>query len=270
MDFLLDHAGSGYRSLVRDFATGGDNLPSGANNSFFKKNGKNDISRFLNQYLPWYGRTKNAGYISLITGNHDTPRISAGLDQKELALSLALFLTFPGVPFIYYGDEIGMRYINDLPTKEGGYTRTGTRTPMQWDGSENKGFSSAPKGKLYLPVDSQPGAPDVEAQKKDPASLYNTVRKLLSLRHAETDLQAEPNLEIIYGEKEKLPFVYRRGAFILALNPGGSPASVSLHNLAESAGPGKSEAVFCIGGAAFENGICRLEAQSFGIWKTKV
>jgi maltose alpha-D-glucosyltransferase/alpha-amylase len=265
MDFLLDHAGSGYRSLVRDFSTGADNLPAGPNNSFFKKDGNGDITRFLDQYLPWYERTKTTGFISLITGNHDTPRVSVGLDSRELALAYALFLTFPGVPFIYYGDEIGMRYINDLPTKEGGYTRTGTRTPMQWDAAlPNKGFSAAPAERLYLPVDPLPAAPTVEAQKKDPASLYNTVRNLLALRKGETDLQSAPNLEILYAEKGKRPFIYKRGAFILALNPGAGEAVVPVSAAPTAGGAGK---VFGIGGAELQNGFCRIDAQSFGIWK---
>lgn len=58
----------------------------------------------------------------------------------------------PGAPFIYYGDELGMRY-RPLPSKEGGYTRTGSRTPMQWDDGANLGFSQAAAEALYLPVD---------------------------------------------------------------------------------------------------------------------
>ncbi len=52
-----------------------------------------------------------------------------------------MIFTMPGAPFLYYGDEIGMRY-RWLPTKEGGYHRTGSRTPMQWDNGRNMGFSS--------------------------------------------------------------------------------------------------------------------------------
>ncbi|MCL2601044.1 MAG: alpha-amylase family glycosyl hydrolase, partial [Treponema sp.] len=61
-DFLLDHGNSGYRSLVRDYADGN------GDNSYFRKDGNGDITRFLAQYMPWYEATKNAGHISLITG----------------------------------------------------------------------------------------------------------------------------------------------------------------------------------------------------------
>ena len=61
-------------------------------------------------------------------------------------------MTMPGIPFVYYGDEIGMEYIPDMPSKEGGFTRTGSRTPMQWKKGKNAGFSDGAKELLYLPV----------------------------------------------------------------------------------------------------------------------
>ena len=48
----------------------------------------------------------------------------------------------PGAPFIYYGDEIGMRSLEGLGSKEGGIGRTGSRTPMQWEPGPQAGFSS--------------------------------------------------------------------------------------------------------------------------------
>ncbi len=100
------------------------------------------VHGFLDQYLPQYEATKDEGHFCLITCNHDTARLAPRLTPEELAVAYGMILTMPGVPFLYYGDEIGMRYRN-LPTKEGGYVRTGTRTPMQWDASANLGFSTA-------------------------------------------------------------------------------------------------------------------------------
>jgi maltose alpha-D-glucosyltransferase/alpha-amylase len=259
MDFLLDHYKSGYRSLVRDYTLDSQLHPF-SDNSFFKKNGKGDIRRFLDQYLPWYENTKNDGYISLITGNHDTGRISGNLSPTEIALAYALIFTFPGVPFLYYGDEIGMRYL-PLPTKEGGYTRTGSRTPMQWSSGRNAGFSGAEPDQLYLPVDSAQDAPTVADQEVSIMSLLNTVKALLKLRHNEPDLQARPNLEIVYAEKEKLPFIYRRNRLILAVNPSGQVVSTPV-NIAVSGIP-----IYTIGRCQFENNVCIMEAQSFGIWR---
>jgi maltose alpha-D-glucosyltransferase/alpha-amylase len=259
-DFLLDHEGSGYRSLLRDYKIeGGVRVAPGSDHSFFKKDGSGDITRFLDQYLPWYEGSKNDGYISLITGNHDTGRVAANLMPAELALAYAVLFTLPGVPFLYYGDEIGMMYL-PLPNKEGGYTRTGSRTPMQWTAGKNKGFSPAALEKLYLPTDPRPEAPTVEAQKKDPDSLLNTLKAILALRRAEPDLQAKPNLEILYAQKSALPFIYRRGAFVLAVNPSGNSVTAPV----QAAG----KQVYAIGRCGLENGACTMDGQSFGVWRT--
>ena len=60
----------------------------------------------------------------------------------------------PGAPFIYYGDEIGMRYVEGLTSVEGGYGRTGSRSPMQWNATKNAGFSTAESENLYIPIDT--------------------------------------------------------------------------------------------------------------------
>jgi maltose alpha-D-glucosyltransferase/alpha-amylase len=261
MDFLLAfYKNSGYQSLFRDYTLDEYNRPTGSDNSFFKKDGKGDITRFLYDYLFHYNNTKDGGFISLVTGNHDLPRLSLTLSPDELALAYAFIFTMPGVPFLYYGDETGMRYLN-IPTKEGGYYRTGSRTPMQWKAGPNLGFSSAPPEKLYLPVDLSPDAPTVEAQEKDPASLLNTLKAILALRRAESDLQSAPNLEILHVQKGKLPFIYKRGALVLSLNPGGIAANAVV--------PGVTSAdnIFTIGSASLRQGRCEMAPQSFAVWR---
>jgi maltose alpha-D-glucosyltransferase/alpha-amylase len=188
-------------------------------------------------------------------------RLRYELDAKELALAYAFIFTMPGVPYLYYGDEIGMRYLN-LPTKEGGYYRTGSRTPMQWNSAANLGFSTADASRLYLPVDPSADAPTVEAAEKDGASLLNTVKALLRLRHGEADLQSKANLEILYAERRTVPFVYKRGSFVMAVNPSGQAAAAPVKTV-----PNPGKAVFTIGEGALENGECRMGAQSFVIWR---
>ena len=262
-DFLLDHPKSGYRNLVRDYEDGENTSHfREENNSYFKKNSEGNVSRFLAQYLPWYEATKNDGFISLITGNHDTPRISYGFDQRELALVYAFIFTMPGVPFLYYGDEIGMRYIYNLPTKEGGYSRTGSRTPMQWSRGGGSGFSTAPAEKFYLPVDTDPAAVNVAEQEKDPSSLLNTVKALLRLRRDNEDLGSKPNLEVLSSgsaESNDRSFIYRRGAFVVAVNPGANAVQSPI------AANGTPALVYSIGSCSFENGYIKLEPQSFGV-----
>ena len=250
-DFYLNIRGNGYSTLMRDYEN-----HKGEDHSYFKKDGKGMINRFLDEYAAWYEDTKDHGYISLLTCNHDTIRPRYNLDESELKLAYAFLFTMPGVPFLYYGDEIGMRY-QDLPTKEGGYYRTGSRTPMQWDSSENLGFSAGRKEDLYLPVDSAPDAPTVAAQETDPASLLNTVRELLALRHGQEDLQADAPFEVVCSEPGR-PFVYRRGRLTVAVNPSGESARVRTEL---SAG----KPVYQIGTCSCENGVLELGPQSFAV-----
>ena len=249
-DFYLDHHGNGYNTLLRDYET------EGGDHSFLKKDGNGDIMRFLNDFLPKYDDTKNDGYISFITCNHDTPRPRRTLDMDELKIAYAMFLTLPGVPFIYYGDEIGMRYL-DVPTKEGGYTRTGTRTPMQWDNSKNHGFSNADASKLYLPVDNADDAPTVADQLSDKSSLLNTVKELTALRHKYEDLQADGSFEVVYAEAESFPFVYKRGKLTIAINPSDKKAYVKL--------PSKGECIYSIGDVSLNDYELKMAPQSFAV-----
>ncbi|MDR2480216.1 MAG: hypothetical protein LBD48_13035 [Treponema sp.] len=252
----------GYRSLFRNYKLDEENRIQGKDESYFKKDSKQDALRFIDEYRFHYRSVKGKGYISLVTGNHDLARMSYNMDQRELSLAYAFIFTLPGIPFLYYGDETGMRYL-PLPSKEGGYYRTGSRTPMQWNSGANLGFSDAPAEKLYLPVDAAADAPTVEAQEQSPSSLLNTVRALLRLRHAETDLQAEPNLQFLYAKKGRRPLAYRRGAFVIALNP-----SAVTETIAALPGKCNGETVFSIGNGSLARGKCVLEAQSFVIWRT--
>ncbi len=253
MDFYLNHRGNGYYSLFRKTSNDGNPL------SFFSKQGQGNIMEFLDDYLPKYNVSKSEGYISFITCNHDTPRMTLGYDNSECKIAYSFLLTMPGVPFIYYGDEIGLQYFK-LTSVEGGYNRTGTRTPMQWTNGNNLGFSNADKEKLYLPVDGRDCAPTVENQEKDEKSLLNTVRKVLALRHQIPDLQAVPNFEVIYAEKDCYPFVYRRGKYFIAVNPSCREVEILLME--------KGEPVFMIGSSTLENGHLMMCGQSFAIFKS--
>lgn len=251
MDFFLNWPGNGYSILMRD----------DENNSFFRKDSTRSILDFFDEYLEKYEKIKDIGSYCLLTCNHDTIRASHYLTPGELKLAYAFLLTMPGNPFLYYGDEIGMRYLT-LPTKEGGYTRTGSRTPMQWDASENLGFSTADSAALYLPVDDAEDAPTVENQKKDPDSLWHTVQDILSLRRASTDLKENTNLEVLYAKENERAFAYRRGGFLMLCNPSGETFDMKSETL-----PAPVKKVYEIGGTSYADGTYTLDAQSFVIWE---
>ena len=106
------------------------------------------------------------------------PLLENDIDQIELFT--ALLLSLPGSPVLYYGDEIGMGdniWLGD---------RDGVRTPMQWTGDRNAGFSSANPGKLTLPVVQDPVygylAVNVEAQQENRSSLLHWTRQIIQAR----------------------------------------------------------------------------------------
>jgi maltose alpha-D-glucosyltransferase/alpha-amylase len=99
--------------------------------------------------------------------------------RKKIELAFSLLFSLPGSPFLYYGDDIGMG--DDVSL----FDRNGLRTPMQWAAGQNAGFSSATK--LYSPAITDPeydaSAVSVERQTVDPNSLWQTIRKMIALRH---------------------------------------------------------------------------------------
>jgi maltose alpha-D-glucosyltransferase/alpha-amylase len=101
-------------------------------------------------------------------------------NRRRIELLISLLLSFPGTPILYYGDEIGMGdniYLGD---------RNGVRTPMQWNGDRNAGFSTATPARLFSPVIMDPvwgyEAINVESEQGDPSSLLNWMRNMIALR----------------------------------------------------------------------------------------
>jgi maltose alpha-D-glucosyltransferase/alpha-amylase len=106
------------------------------------------------------------------------PLLDNGRDEIELMT--AILFSLPGSPVLYYGDEIGMGdniYLGD---------RDGVRTPMQWTGDRNGGFSRADFAQLYLPPLMDPvygyQAVNVEAQLRTPTSLLRWLHRFIALR----------------------------------------------------------------------------------------
>jgi len=249
MDFYLDHWWNGYNTLLRDYET------EGGDHSYFKMDAGGTIRRFLDDYLPKYEATRDNGYISMFTCNHDTPRPARTLSVSELTLAYAFIFTMPGVPFLYYGDEIGMDYL-DVRTKEGGFHRTGSRTPMQWaKGEKNLGFSDSDTP--YLKVDDRVLAPSVDTQEGKKGSLYETTKALIALRHQYEDLQADALFECLNEE----PFVYKRGSMVLSLNPTSKTKTVSLDALKDR------EMVYVIGDVTLKGDTLVMGRQSFAVMK---
>lgn len=129
-------------------------------------------------------------YMYRVYANDAKARINLGIrrrlapllgnDRRRIELLNLLLFSYPGTPFLYYGDEIGLGdniYLGD---------RNGVRTPMQWSSDKNAGFSRAHPHALYFPIILDPEyhyeAVNVEAQKSNPHSLWWWTKRVLALR----------------------------------------------------------------------------------------
>jgi maltose alpha-D-glucosyltransferase/alpha-amylase len=240
--------------------------------AFFERAGGGDIKAFVDDYLKHYRITKTRGYISIPTSNHDTPRPTWGRNDREVRTIFAMLFTMPGVPFIYYGDEIGMRFLPEVPNKEGGTLRAtlgevrrcGSRTPMQWSKGNNAGFSTAPTEKLYLPIDPSESRPDVATEEKDPASLLNFTRTILELRRAHPALANASDFQPLFAEKNGYPFVYlRQGGgerIVISINPADKPSVAAVKEVNKAC-------PLLVQDAAFRDGRFEMGPVSFGIFE---
>lgn len=101
-------------------------------------------------------------------------------NRRAIELLHSMLLTLPGSPILYYGDEIGMGdniYLGD---------RHGVRTPMQWTGDRNAGFSKSDPSRLYCPPISDPGYSyqglNVESLQRSPSSFLNWLKMIIRVR----------------------------------------------------------------------------------------
>ncbi len=166
-----------------------------------------------------------------VLGNHDAKRMASRHTRSEgdtrLKILMALLLTLRGTPFLYYGDEIGMR---DIPLKRSEIMdppgkkywpfyrgRDGCRSPMQWDGSPNAGFSSQ---KSWLPVHTNYRTRNVQSQQADSSSLFNLTRNLIALRRAYHALQRGDFTLLTRHPREALAYLRQTPdqALLVALN----------------------------------------------------
>jgi maltose alpha-D-glucosyltransferase/alpha-amylase len=129
-------------------------------------------------------------YMYSVYANEPQMRINGGIrrrlaplvenSRRRVELLTALLFSLPGTPVVYYGDEIGMGdniYLGD---------RNGVRTPMQWSGDRNAGFSRADPARLFAPPIQDPvygyQSINVEAQERYPFSLLNWMKRMIALR----------------------------------------------------------------------------------------
>jgi alpha-amylase len=137
-----------------------------------------DPSRIIKSYLDTLFYFPE-GHFSTFLSNHDQQRVMSLLngDLQKAKLAAYIYLTGPGVPFIYYGEEIGM--LGNKPDEL-------LRTPMQWSGEAGAGFTA---GTPWQPQNEDYQEVNVALQDGDPDSLLTQYRTLVHLRNGHPALR---------------------------------------------------------------------------------
>ncbi len=186
-----------------------------------------------------------------VLSNHDQPRHASrfappGRDHAgstegdgRAKVAAVMLLTLRGTPFLYYGEEIGLRNLSipnaqalDPPARRAGFlfrwwNRDQARGPMPWDGGPGAGFSS---GHPWLPVGPDAARHNVAAEASDAASVLATYRRLLRLRRSNEALISGSQELLARGEADVLAYIRRAGgdAAFVALNFGSGQAQVEV------------------------------------------
>ena len=186
----------------------------------------------------WQTELRGEGWSSLVWENHDLPRIVSrwGNDKDYRVESAKMFATLllgmQGTPFIYQGQEIGMtnhhwreadkyrdieafnlinqrdakgRSLKDVFDALEAKSRDNARTPMQWDASENAGFT---KGTPWIDVTDNYKEVNVASEVNDPNSIFNHYKKLIQLRK-DNDIFLNGYYELLLADDEEV-FAYKR------------------------------------------------------------
>jgi len=142
------------------------------------------------QYIDEYERALGDLYIPCwVLGNHDKHRVASRIGKDQARIAAMFELTLHGISFIYYGEEIGMidgkiskKKVMDPYEKTSpglDLSRDPERTPLQWDSSENAGFSNATP---WIPINKNYRKSNIATEMKDPHSFFALYQKLIRLR----------------------------------------------------------------------------------------
>jgi len=149
-------------------------------------------------------------------------------DRRRIELMNGMLMSLPGTPIIYYGDEIGMG--DNILLGD----RNGVRTPMQWNGGWNAGFSIAEPQRLYAPLIQDPvyGYPavNVAAQKESEHSLLHWMQRIITVRRS-TAVFGRGSIEFLHPANHRiLAYLRRQGkdTVLVVNNLSGTAQAVEL------------------------------------------
>jgi alpha-glucosidase len=220
----------------------------------------------------------------LVFDNHDNPRLGArygdGAHDTEIQRAMATVLfASRGAALFYYGDEIGMKTtpptrkedvkdpigVTGWPKEKG---RDGERTPMQWDGSVNAGFTKA-GARPWLPVPPSAATINVEAEKSDPNSLLTWYRSLIRLKKTNQAFAHGENLMLDTSNTKVLSWVRQTPgapAVVVAVNFTAEPQTVNLTASGAGLQAGNVKTLLKTPGAADPVSLDRVTLGPYGVY----
>jgi len=188
-------------------------------------------ARYLESILRQEKELSADSWPNHVLNNHDNRRIATRIRCAEkdepLKVGAAMLLTLRGTPFLYYGEEIGMRDIHlrraELKDPVGkrfwplSVGRDGCRSPMQWNREKNAGFTT---GNPWLRVHPNFISRNVESQKDDPNSLLNFYQALIALRKSVPALREGMFLPLHHNPQKVLAYLRqtKEQTVLVALN----------------------------------------------------
>jgi len=174
-----------------------------------------DAQPLLDRLMRYQREVPRGGYSTFL-GNHDQTRALTALggDVAKARVAATLLLTLPGIPFVYYGEEIGMT--GDKPDER-------LRTPMQWSTGNNAGFT---RGTPWEALQPDVATANVAAQDREPASLLNLYRRLIRLRASNAAIVSGTLVPLVASDRRVVAYLRRDGArtALVVANLGAAPA----------------------------------------------
>ncbi len=151
-------------------------------------------------------------------------------DEARYRLAAASYLLLPGTPFVYYGEEIGQAGIDGKDARDD----APLRSPMSWTAA--RGFTT--NGQPFRPLSPNRSAHNAESQQRDPASLFNFYRELISLRRASPALTlGRYEADKVEGQVWSFQRAHGGERVLVAINYGDTPAALALPKSARALYP---------------------------------
>jgi len=223
----------------------------------------------------------SGGWPVYVLSNHDIRRVydryGDGKHNDQIAkLMASLYLTLRGTAVMYYGEEIGMENndpkrpedVKDSMGKAGWPKekgRDGERTPMQWNTEANAGFSAATP---WLPVDERYKIYNVESEKKEPNSILNYYRQLLTMRHTNKALLDGKYIALNEDDPNVLSYVrsYKGENVLVVLNMSGVARTINLNLASKDVHAKVAKTLLSSFAAPSEVNPSEISLEPFGAW----